>query len=73
MVKRLRALLTSYTGYSFANSAGKEGVAGVNAGAVFGDDEQEEGGIGKNAWSERIEQERQIEGWIGEIPSEYRF
>ncbi|KAJ9121916.1 hypothetical protein QFC24_004498 [Naganishia onofrii] len=71
VVKKLRGLLTSYTGYSFADSAGKEGAMGVNAGAVFGDDEQEEGGIGKNAWSERIEQERQIEGWIGEIPSTF--
>jgi hypothetical protein len=61
--------LTSYTGYSFADSAAREGASGVNHAAVFGDDEREEG-AGKSAWSEREEAEKQIIGWLGEEPGE---
>ena len=71
IVKRLRGMVTSYTGYSFADQAAREGVSGVSAAAVFGDDdEQHEEGVGKSAWSEREEAEKQIVGWLGEVPGE---
>ncbi|GHJ88128.1 hypothetical protein NliqN6_4530 [Naganishia liquefaciens] len=71
IVKKLRGLLTSYTGYSFTDSAAKEGVSGVIPAAVFGDDEQREEGVGKSAWSEREEAEKQIVGWLGEVPGTF--
>lgn len=75
-MKKLRSLLTSYTGFSFADSSStmgeRHGVSGVNAAAVFGDDERDDQGMGKNAWSEREEAEKQILGWLGEVPGELR-
>ena len=71
IVKRLRGMVTSYTGYSFADSAAREGVSGINPAVVFGDDdEHHEEGAGKSAWSEREEAEKQIVGWLGEVPGE---